>query len=109
MSSHTATTKLVIETTAGGDKPTQKQLCPGWEDTLQIGFFPEVQDSCRPCNSKEESWVAVEFNDNIGISACLPDPIDVVSTHKHGIVYVGIMVAVYCLVYFRKATKKTRR
>jgi hypothetical protein len=109
MSSHTLSTILTIEKDGNYTIPTQEVLCPGWEDTLQMGYFPTIQDSCRPCNPREELWIAAEFNDNIGLSVCLPDAIDFTSTHKQGIMYTGIMIAVYCLVYFTKTTKKTRK
>jgi|GWRWMinimDraft_6_1066014.scaffolds.fasta_scaffold56325_1 hypothetical protein len=75
-----STTSHAIIDSSGNMKKTDLTsiLCENQNKVTFIGSYPTTSKECRVCNPNNEMWIAIDYNTNKGISACLPQPIDII-------------------------------
>ena len=83
--------------------------CPGWNNTLCLGYFPNESDSCRPCEPRTEAWVSAEFGTNKGVCVCTPEPVRAFKENTEAIVSLAILIGGGYLILRRLFSKRGRK
>lgn len=95
------TTQCMIKSDGTFAKSTKAtDICPGWDSAFKFGSYPDDGFECRPCDPLKEMWVAVDFDTNKGVSACIPRPLELIFEHYNTVGNLASLISIYFILKY---------